>query len=229
MATRRVVRETGLRCGLPGPGRTRRHGPGSDYESAALTAELPAPNPMLEPNRAVPGGQRSAKTSPRRAPVPASVRHAAAGRSSKTLSRNIRRARTQEGASRYVWCVGLFTNLLLGNGTLKPKLRAALESEGVVLVEEGLPGTIRYANFKAPGRRYKGKVTGECFGLGISEQRLALYCRSGRVKLIDQPFTEPRLSAIDVSLDGEDRVALLHRLRPRRGSQGLGSDDDHAQ
>ena len=104
--------------------------------------------------------------------------------------------------------MGWFTRLLLGKGTLKPKLRAALESEGLVLIEEGLPGSIRYANFKAPGRRYRGKITGECFGLGISEQRLALYCRSGRVKLIDQPFTEPRLSALDVSLDGEDRVAL---------------------
>jgi hypothetical protein len=104
--------------------------------------------------------------------------------------------------------VGLFTNLLLGNGTLKPKLRAALESEGVVLVEEGLPGTITYAHFKAPGRRHHGKVVGECLGLGVSERRLALYCRSGRVKLIDQPFTEPRLSALDVSLERDDRVAL---------------------
>ena len=90
--------------------------------------------------------------------------------------------------------MGLFTNLLLGNGTLKPKLRAALESEGVVLLEEGLPGTITYAHFKAPGRRHNGKVVGECIGLGVSEQRLALYCRSGRVKLIDQPFSEPRLA-----------------------------------
>ena len=104
--------------------------------------------------------------------------------------------------------MGLFTKLLLGNGTLKPKLRAALESEGVVLIEEGLVGSIRYANFRAPGKRFKGKITGECFGLGISERRLAVYCRSGRVKLIDQPFTEPRLSAIDVSRDGEERVAL---------------------
>lgn len=109
---------------------------------------------------------------------------------------------------RYVAPVGWFAKLLLGNGTLKPSLRAALESEGIVLIEEGLPGSIRYANFKAPGKRYRGKITGECFGLGISEQRLAVYCRSGRVKLIDQPFTEPRLSAIDVSLDGEERVAL---------------------
>jgi hypothetical protein len=105
--------------------------------------------------------------------------------------------------------VGLFTNLLLGKGTLKPSLRAELESEGLILIEEGLVGSIRYSNFKAPGKRFKGKITGECFALGISERRLAVYCRSGRVKLIDQPFTEPRLSAIDVSLDGEDAVALL--------------------
>jgi hypothetical protein len=104
--------------------------------------------------------------------------------------------------------VGWLSNLLLGDGTLKPSLRGALESEGVVLIEEGLVGSIRYSNFKAPGKRFKGKITGECVGLGISKQRLAVYCRSGRVKLIDQPFTEPRLSALDVSLEDEDRVAL---------------------
>ena len=70
-------------------------------------------------------------------------------------------------------------------------------------------GSIRYSNFKAPGKRFKGKITGECFGLGISRKRLAIYCRSGRAKLIDQPFTEQRMSAIEVSQDGEDAVALL--------------------
>ncbi|HEX6652155.1 MAG TPA: hypothetical protein VF072_05385 [Thermoleophilaceae bacterium] len=105
--------------------------------------------------------------------------------------------------------MGFLTNLLLGKGTLKPALRAALESEGLVLIEEGLVGSIRYSNFKAPGKRFKGKITGACFGLGVSERRLALYCRSGRAKLIDQPFTEPRLSALDVSQDGVDGVAFL--------------------
>ncbi len=104
--------------------------------------------------------------------------------------------------------MGLLTNLLLGNGTLKPKLRAALESEGALLIEEGLQGTISYAHFKAPGRRHNGKVVAECIGLGVSERRLAMYCRSGRVKLIDQPFSEPRLSALEVSLEGDDTVAL---------------------
>ena len=104
--------------------------------------------------------------------------------------------------------MGLFTKLLLGNGTLRPDLRAALESEGIVMVEEGLPGRITYEHFKAPGKRHHGKIVGECLGLGISEQRLALYCRSGRAKLIDKPFTEPQLSALEVSLEGDDTVAL---------------------
>jgi hypothetical protein len=104
--------------------------------------------------------------------------------------------------------VGVLSNLLLGNGTLRPKLRAALESEGIVMVEEGLPGRISYEHFKAPGRRHDGKIVGECLGLGISEKRLALYCRWGRVKLIDTPFTEPRLSALEASLEHDDTVAL---------------------
>jgi hypothetical protein len=104
--------------------------------------------------------------------------------------------------------VGFLTRLLLGNGTLKPELRAALESEGLVLLEEGVLGSIRYHHFKAPGKRSHGKVTGQCFGLGLSEKRLALYCRSGRSRLIDTPLTEPRLQAFELSLDGDDRLVL---------------------
>ncbi len=98
--------------------------------------------------------------------------------------------------------------LFLGNGTLKPELRSELEAEGLVLIEEGLPGTIRYKHFRAPGRRFNGKVVAERFGLGISEERFVVYCRSGRAELMDSPFTSPNLRALDVSLEGDDVVAL---------------------
>lgn len=45
--------------------------------------------------------------------------------------------------------------------------------------------------------------------MGISEQRLAVYCRSGRVKLIDTAFSEPRLSGVQVSLHDPDTVSIL--------------------
>ena len=75
-------------------------------------------------------------------------------------------------------------------------------------MEEGLPGSIRYRRFKSPGRRFHGKVTPERFGLGISEQRLAIYCRSGRAKLIDSAFSDPRWSAVEVTLQNNDRVSI---------------------
>jgi len=35
-----------------------------------------------------------------------------------------------------------------------------------------------------------------------------VYCRSGRVKLIDSAFSNPRLAMFDVSLDGDDTVVF---------------------
>ncbi|MDQ4040221.1 MAG: hypothetical protein M3141_00550 [Actinomycetota bacterium] len=104
--------------------------------------------------------------------------------------------------------MSLLGRLLLGNGTLRPRLRAKLESEGLVLVEEGLSGSVRYKHFKAPGRRHHGKVTPERMALGISERRFVLYCRSGRVKLADTEFSNPRLGMVDVELEGNDTVAI---------------------
>lgn len=104
--------------------------------------------------------------------------------------------------------MGFLTRLLLGNGTLRPELRAELESEGILLLEEGLVGRISYKHFKAPGRRHHGKVTPVGIGLAASEKRLVAYCRSGRAELIDSPFGSPRLDALDISLEGDDTVAL---------------------
>lgn len=104
--------------------------------------------------------------------------------------------------------MGFFGKLLLGTGRLKPELSAALGSEGLVALEEGLPASIRYRNFKAPGKRFHRRVTAERIGIGISEQRLVVYCRSGRVKLIDAPFSEPRLRAIEVSLHDQEALSI---------------------
>ena len=104
--------------------------------------------------------------------------------------------------------VTFLAKLLLGNGTLKPKLKEELESEGLVLMEEGLPGSVRYKKFKAPGRRFHGKVTGERMGLAISEERVVVYCRSGRTKLIDSAYSNPRFNMVDVSLEGDDSVVF---------------------
>jgi hypothetical protein len=94
--------------------------------------------------------------------------------------------------------VGLLARLVLGNGTLKPELVAALRAEGLVRIAEGLPGSLRYTNFKAPGRRFHGKVSRERIGLGISERRVVAYCRTGRVKLADSPYTSAAFDMLEL-------------------------------
>ncbi len=87
---------------------------------------------------------------------------------------------------------------LLGNGTLKPELRQQLEAEGLVLVEEGLLGSVRYDHFKAPGKRFNGKVTGAMMGIGLSAERVVVYCYSGRAELVDSPWSSPYWEMVDV-------------------------------
>ena len=98
--------------------------------------------------------------------------------------------------------------LFLGTGELPVKVRDALAAEGLVLLEEGVPGSIRYDHFKAPGKRFNGKVTPQRMGVGISERRVVVYCRSGRAELIDSPFESPRFDAVSVSLKSSDELEI---------------------
>ena len=104
--------------------------------------------------------------------------------------------------------MGLIARLLLGNGTLESEVHARLASEGLVLVEENLPGSIRYHNFRAPGKYFDRKIQAQRFGLGLSRKGVALYCRSGRSRVIDSPYDDYRMSAIGVSLDEGEAVVL---------------------
>jgi hypothetical protein len=104
--------------------------------------------------------------------------------------------------------MNFLAKLLLGNGSLKPELKRELESEGLVLIEEGLGGSVRYSHFKAPGKRFNGKITPERMGIGISKERVVVYCKSGRAQLMNSPFTSERLKSVDASLDGDDKLEI---------------------
>ena len=97
---------------------------------------------------------------------------------------------------------------LLGDGRLEPELVQALDAEGRVLVEEGLRGSVRYDHFRAPGKRFNGKVTAERMGFGISRERVVLYCRGGKVKLLDTRFDDPPAGHLSPAVDDKGRVAI---------------------
>ena len=102
----------------------------------------------------------------------------------------------------------MLAKLFLGNGTLRPELRRALEAEGLVRIDERLSGSVRYDHFKAPGKRFHGKITPERIGFAMSEARVVAYCRSGRAKLVDTPYTSPRFGMVTISAE-DDTLELL--------------------
>jgi hypothetical protein len=100
--------------------------------------------------------------------------------------------------------------LLLGKGTLRASMRAQLEREGLVLVEEGLGATIRYRRFRAPGRYHHGKIVAERVAIGISRKRVVMFCRNGRAKLVNSEYDSPHLRALDVSAADDGGAVVFH-------------------
>ncbi len=96
--------------------------------------------------------------------------------------------------------MGIFSRIFF-SGKLPEPLRAELEAEGIVLLEEDLRGTITYRNYRAPGRRYglrKARIAG---AIAVTRQRVVAWGMNGRQ--IDVPLGYP---GVRVARDGEEKV-----------------------
>jgi hypothetical protein len=94
------------------------------------------------------------------------------------------------------------------SGTFKPERRAELEAEGLVLLEERLRGRLTYSHFKAPGRRHHGKIRPLRLGIAITERRFVIVTGMLRRELANSEFDRPTLAAVEISLEGDQTVAL---------------------
>jgi hypothetical protein len=112
------------------------------------------------------------------------------------------------------------SELLLGDGKLPDSVRAAIEEEGALFVEQGLRATMTSRGFRSPGRMWFYEMSFDAkplmVALGLSEKRLVVFARSGKSKLVDVPFANPDRAALAASfgsgkvmLDAEDRFGAL--------------------
>jgi len=91
-------------------------------------------------------------------------------------------------------------------GRIPSRLRAALESEGFVVVDEGIPGAVLTRDFKAPGKRFRRRRAGFTGFLALTRKRMVGYAYGRR--LLHVPFDSPRLRDLDVKLIGPDRLEI---------------------
>jgi hypothetical protein len=95
--------------------------------------------------------------------------------------------------------------VFLGSGRLPDDLRASLFAEGVVLLEEGLSGSVTYLDYRAPGRYSSWRKVAFTGAIAVTGQRFAVFASRGG-KHIDVPLGHPSRSAVTVRADGPDKV-----------------------
>src|SRR5215212_1970926 len=64
--------------------------------------------------------------------------------------------------------------VFLGSGRLPDDLRRSLDAEGVLLLEEGLPGTVTYINYRAPHQYSSWRKVPFAGSIAITGRRLVV-------------------------------------------------------
>lgn len=95
---------------------------------------------------------------------------------------------------------------LLGLGRLPRAVRAALDAEGIRLLEEGIRVSVTYRNFRAPGKRFTRKRRVSLGAIAVSRARLVAY--AGRIRLVNVALDDPAVAKIEVEALGPDCVSI---------------------
>jgi hypothetical protein len=101
------------------------------------------------------------------------------------------------------------SRLLLGSGRFDDLLRAELTSTDLLVLDEGLTGSITYRDYRAPGRYSSWRKEAISGAIALSAQRLVVW--AGRGKHIDIPLTGPYRDAVEVSLEPKDRICFTYQ------------------
>ena len=95
---------------------------------------------------------------------------------------------------------------LFGIGKIPDKYHAALQSEGVLLSDEGVKGSVTYLNFRSPNRYANWKRQWYTASIALTNERLSAFSYSSPI--IDVPLTDERFSQMQFSLEDENTLLV---------------------
>jgi hypothetical protein len=98
--------------------------------------------------------------------------------------------------------------LLLGSGRLPAELGAALALEELLLLDEGLSGSITFRGYRSSLRRSLWRREPISGSIAVTARRLVVW--AGRSKHIDVPLTHPLRAAIAVAVERPGRVCFAY-------------------
>src|SRR5712691_10431569 len=86
---------------------------------------------------------------------------------------------------------------LFGVGRMPAQWRAAIDSEGIVIMDEGIGGSVTYRDFRAPGKRFAWRKVAFSGSIALTKTRLlALHYANPAINipLDDERFAQLRIS-----------------------------------
>lgn len=96
---------------------------------------------------------------------------------------------------------------LFGLGSIPKRRLPELQREGIVLVDEGLGGSITFRNFKAPGKRYSWRRNWFVGSLVLTGRRFVAFAFSKPI--VDVPIGEDRVDGLWCRLEGEKDLLVV--------------------
>ena len=88
---------------------------------------------------------------------------------------------------------------LFGLGRLPKAVRAALDAEGIRVLEEGIRVSVTYRDFRAPGKRFTRKWRVSSGAVAVTTKRLV--ATAGRIRLVNVALDDPRLRRLDIGVE----------------------------
>ena len=116
-----------------------------------------------------------------------------------------------------VTVVNTLRRLLIGSGTMPDVLAAALVADGLVLLEQGLPGSVTYRHYRAPRQYSSYRKVAISGAVGISAHRLIVW--DGKLRQIDVPISLIADSGVTIAETHPGRVSFQYdagRFSPER-------------
>lgn len=91
---------------------------------------------------------------------------------------------------------------LFGFGKMPEQLLTRLENEALLLLDQGVRGSVTYRNFRAPGKYFGWKRQWYTSSIALTEVRLMALRHSAAI--IDVPFTDERIRGLRLIREGDD-------------------------
>ena len=95
---------------------------------------------------------------------------------------------------------------LFGSGKIPKQAMSILETEGIVYQEEGMPASIGFRNFRAPGRRSGYRRNWFSGSIVLTKLHFLAFC--GTKTMIGISWDDEKLGALSCSVDERSRLRI---------------------